>query len=72
MPTDAEEATASDWKAYTIGKRLFVETQDGADYEVFSANGSLVYAGNEAQTDLPQAGVYIVRKGNDAKKVIVK
>ncbi|MBQ7697491.1 MAG: InlB B-repeat-containing protein [Paludibacteraceae bacterium] len=70
--TDAEVTHRSEWTVYVVGRSLYVKADDGGEYEVYCSNGSLVYTGNAERTDLPQAGVYIVRKGNETKKVVAK
>ena len=70
--TDAEVTHRSEWTVYVVERSLFVKADDGGEYEVYCSNGSLVYTGNAERTDLPQAGVYIVRKGNETKKAVVK
>ena len=42
----------------------------GSDYSVYSADGRLIYSGDETSVKLPGRGIYVVKAGNISKKII--
>lgn len=72
MEYDGVDAVESDEvKIATNGQTLIVTgAAEGAQLEVYSADGRMIYNGTDRCFELPQPGLYIVRIGSLTKKVV--
>lgn len=70
--TSIEDKLAENLKVRAIAGSILVEGITENDVEVFSISGELVYKGTDSTIAVNQPGIYLVRVGNEAKKIIVR
>ncbi|MDD3405843.1 MAG: DUF6383 domain-containing protein [Paludibacteraceae bacterium] len=62
--------------AYVQGNKLIIENAAGKSVNIYNVTGQLINyelkVTNHETIDLPQAGIYLVKVGDNATKVVVK
>ena len=54
------------------GKNILIKKTEASDIVVYTLDGRVIYKGQSDCIEMPAAGIYIVRVGNNATKVLVK
>lgn len=65
------EIEESAFHAFTMANTLYIDN-GGTDYQVFSADGALIYSGNQSSITLPADGVYFIRIADTSLRIISK
>ena len=64
-------AAGKDFNVYAAEGAIVVEGAEGEPMQVYTVGGQMVYSGKAASVS-SKAGLYVVRVGNKAYKVVVK
>ena len=69
---EKEENKENPTRIYAKGRNVIVENNNNGLIMVYAPDGRIVYQGKTDCIEMPAAGIYIVRTGNHATKVLVK